>query len=905
MNVLHKTARATMKRNSVRTGVTILGIILSAALFTAVTTFCSSIANYLWKTYSYEYGTSHVKAKWMDEETYERICEDSRVESVWSLGSLGYAKIENTKGTLPYLLVVTADANPLEEGSFCLLEGRLPKDATEVMVPAALIEQEGKSFEIGNELTLELGLRTGEEGDVKWFVNTIFDSATGEVLGETLESIDQKVYLTITGVYDAGNYKTSDGSMGYRLITGQKGVTEKIAVRDIFIKIKNPAKNLLNFCQDHFEEDYKSYQWRYIINEEILMFSGYFQYNNIGITILWIAILMLVVIIVGSVMLIYSVFSISIGERTRQFGLFSSIGASKKQLRAMVRYEAFVIATIGTPIGIVLGISGMWLTLSLIGDKFKAFQDSIYDLTLHVSVWAIAAAIFLSYLTIFISAWIPSVRAGRVSAIEAIRQNQDIRVGKRKIKISKLFIKIFGTEAALARKYYGRDRRKYRTTVLSLMVSIVMVISVGSLNLYIDRTFQANFMGLHEYDVSALCPYAMTNEIMEEISQLSSVEKAAFLVQNSGSIFPDEEIKADYNQMTDFHYLTEVYMDDLSYKKMLQEQGIWELMQQRKEDEYPGVLLNMESYFEYGVDENGNPTRVMKEGQFLKEDAVKDDVIEINSWKKTTDFIYQSFSQKELSEIRRYDLAVNDNGEQVIRYTFVSAEDGSEYYRDFEPEKLKIGAMITTRPFGVDWYTSSAEMRVIYPLSQLKTANVSGNFYMKAPNSTEAIEDVNQVMKKYGYTLSILTDYQQEEKTARDAITVVKIFSWGFLVLITLVGIANVFNTVTSNIMLRRRDFAMLSSIGMEVRQRNRMLRFECLTFVCKALLFSVIPTGGILWVIKRIFGNVQETQIIVSWSIISGVLIGIVVVVFLSLAYAVGKMKKEELLETLRREAI
>ncbi len=904
MNVLHKTVRETMKKNRVRTLVTIAGIVLSAALFTAVMTFCSSIANYLWKTYSYEYGISHIKARWMDEEIYEKICADERTEEVWSLGALGYAQIKDANGPVPYLFVTAADANPLDEGSIRLTEGRLPQNSKEAIVPAELIAREGETYAVGSELELELGLRTGTEG-IKWFVGSIFDPETQEVLGETLEPIGKTINVMITGIYESTEYKNvSNTIMGYYLITGSEGMTDEPFIRDIFIKIKNPAVNLKDFCDDMFEDGYEGLQWKYIINGEILMFSGYFKYSNIGTAILLIAALILVMVIAGSVMLIYSAFSISVGERTRQFGIFSSVGTSQKQIRAMVRYEAFAIATLGTPVGILIGIAGIWITILLLGDKIQAFQTSVYELNMHVTWWAIAAAIMLSYMNVFISAWIPSVRAGRINAIAAIRQSKDIRTGKRIVKVSKLFMKLFGAERVLARKYYGRDRKKYRATIFSLMVSMILIISTGSMNMYINRAFEGDLVGLHEYDVSVFIEAGvMTNEIMEEINQLDSVEEATFLMDNGIRAYPEEEIKADYDRIMENSSVRLVYMDDLSYQRMLEENGIREEMEQKKTDGYPGVLLNKAFYFEEETDEQGNLTRLEIEGKFLMEDAVGEDVLRMDVWSSDTGKFDELFSEEEGKELRRYDLIVNDDGERVIRHTFVSAEDGSEYYKDFAPDTIEIGAFISRYPFGMD--KSQREMRVIYPLSQCPDSKMYGFLYFKAPESTRALEDVTRIMEANGYTPDRFSDYQQEEKVGRDTVTVIKIFSWGLLILISLIGAANVFNTVTSNMMLRRRDFAMLSSVGMEVRQRNKMLRFECLTFIVKACIYSVVPTAGALWIVKRIFGNLQEGTIMIPWTMIGYMVIGIVVIVYLSLGYAAGKMKQEEMLENLRREAV
>ena len=107
----------------------------------------------------------------------------------------------------------------------------------------------------------------------------------------------------------------------------------------------------------------------------------------------------------GSILLIYNAFSISVSERTKQFGLLSSIGATKRQLLRSVLFEALFLSVIGIPLGILAGIAGIGVTLELTKNMFMSFlqynTDAVMDL--YVSKAAVAAATLVGLITVLIS----------------------------------------------------------------------------------------------------------------------------------------------------------------------------------------------------------------------------------------------------------------------------------------------------------------------------------------------------------------------------------------------------------------------------------------------------------------------------------------------------------------------
>ena len=145
--------------------------------------------------------------------------------------------------------------------------------------------------------------------------------------------------------------------------------------------------------------------------------------------------ILITVIAIGSILVIYNSFAISVSERKKQFGMLSSVGATKKQIKKAVIYEGAILGIIGIPLGIISGVGGMGVTLKIVNNLLQPlFNDNLlnWELKLVISWEAIIIAIFLITITIYLSVIIPARRASKISPIEAIRQNDDIKIKSKK-----------------------------------------------------------------------------------------------------------------------------------------------------------------------------------------------------------------------------------------------------------------------------------------------------------------------------------------------------------------------------------------------------------------------------------------------------------------------------------------
>lgn len=869
MNIMNKVTLQSMKKNKTRTIVTIVGIILSVSMVTAVTTIVTSLQNYLYETAVYENGSWHGMFQNISFEKGEEIAQDDGVADTVYTQYIGYAKMEASKNDFkPYLYVIGGNDETFDTLPIHLTEGRLPKNDAEIILPNHLENNGGVSYKLNDVLLLPLGDRMSD--GYKLFQNNPitgeYDDKGNIIVSddETLETNTLKQY-TIVGFYERPSFENFTAP-GYTAITFSD-LSDKSALYDVYYTMKNP-QDVMGFSDNYYFKDGLGGS----TNNEVLMYQGVSQYDTYNSSLYGMIAILIVIIMMGSIALIYNAFSISVSERTVQFGLLSSIGATKKQIRKSVRFEALVLGLIGIPIGILAGIGGIGVTFFLLGDNLKTFTTSVAggdSVQFHMSVsWiGIAAAVVIACITLAVSVIKPAFRASRITAIEAIRSSKDIsdrKADRKNHKTSKITYKIFGLPGVLAKKYYTRSAKKYRATIISLFMSIVLFVSASSFILYLTSSVN-NVYYRADYDITATISsdYADSKkEVIQEVRNLGSVDKASSSVMSNFLVENGEELLSDEGKAA----LMEKYgfdsFEDLSVDMFL-------------------VGFDYETYENYVTSLGLNP-----------EDLGENDVILYglgqtidykNGTVKSYDFLKDTVKTVEFSR-RTYNVDTD------------TYEKGEEY-------SFNVATTAESMPFGYNG-RDSVSSNVVYGV-----VRENSDIFKDTEGTVIFIDsnDYEKTEKELGEISEIASVYNAaaEIENSRALMMVINVFAYGFIVLISLISVTNVFNTIVTNLKLRQRDFAMLRSVGMTKGGFRRMMIFECLIYGTKALLFG-IPVSFLitLWIYSSV--NVTwDGGLLIPWSAYGIVIVSVFIVVLISMVYAMSKINRNNLVETLRKDSI
>lgn len=871
MNVLHKVTLQSLRQNRTRTLVTIIGIILSTAMLCAVTTFVTSFQQYLLNQEIYASGSWHVGQKNMTYAQYQELSQAQGVEESVYLQHLGYAQAEGSLNEYkPYFYVLGLSATGTNLLPLHLTQGRMPTSPNEIVLPQHFLDTTAQHYQVGDTITLELGQRMSGGFPLDQSNPYSLEDT------ETLENTQARTF-TVVGIcqrWGMENYSAP----GYTAFTAADLNLSGETVCDVYLSLAD-ASQAYDFQQQHqLEED----------NGNVLMYAGISQYGNFYSVIYRLAAIVLVLIIAASVILIYNAFAISVSERTRQFGLLSSLGATKKQLRRMVRFEALALSAIGVPLGILSGIVGIGITLHVLGGLFATLRsESTIPMELHVSWLGVLVAVVLGVVTVLLSAWIPSRRATKVSAMEAIRQSQDIHGTKKLVRPSLLTRKLFGLPGVLGVKYYKRSAKKYRTTVFSLFLSVVLFVSASSFSSALTQSVGGAFGG-DTYDLRlSFAPSELDvtpQQFNQQIRNLNSVDNAALVVEFSlmGAYRP-EALSQEMQELTQpiggtvYTPMTLSFVDDDTYQALCQE---------RKLD--PASTS--------GIAFDGITTFDDQQEKFVHLNQLG-----------VSSLSMSAVTFDELANHYHGSPVQGEKGTVQVPYYDVDTEESTLYPLDEVAHFIPMDVTLVE----TDWpyfLSNGGNVTVLYPLSQLESFPLDaseGSYYsyMLASDHQQAEKDIQALRSTHGLSARGLRNYAASQESDRNMITIINVFAYGFIALISLVAMTNVFNTISTNVILRSRDFAMLQSVGMTRREMLRMLGFECILYGTRALLFGIPVSIFLSYLIVDSINQGYPLPFQIPWIPLGIACLSVFVVVFATMAYAAGKLRKQQLVEALKNE--
>ncbi|MFA5675294.1 MAG: FtsX-like permease family protein [Christensenellales bacterium] len=841
MNVFNKVTLQALKKNRTRTAVTIIGVILSIAMITAVTSFISSLQNYIIQEYIYRSGDWHAKFKNVDAAFAEKVTADEKVRVASVIQNIGYAMYDNGQYEKPYFYVAGLDDTAFGSMGIHLTNGRLPQNSNEILIPEYILADDGMTYKPGDTLTLSIGSRISYEG-------AELDQSTPFLWEEESFLPKSENAYTVVGICERAGFEDYS-SPGHTLVT--KTDAEQRGGLDVYVSLKTPAK-----IYDYVEETAGGFGVDY--NREFLRYYGVSANDSFNTVLYSLGAILISLILIGSVLLIYNSFAISVSERTRQFGILSSVGAAKKQIRRSVLFEGVCIGVIGIPLGIIAGAGGMGITLRLIGDITKSMFWGNTDLSLHLSCPAVVAAAVIGSVTILISAYIPAKRAAKKTPIDIIRQADDIKIKPKEVKTSKFAGLLFGVEGTLALKNFKRNKKRYRSTVISLFVSIVLFVAASAFCMYLT---QATKMTIQDtgYDISF------------SASQNTLVSKSRYL--------------SLYDRMKTAQGVTQsAYSNYIYCSAPVQKSDI------------------TERYFDYFY--GGDMT-----GLFLGISIHFIDDITYRQYIESLGFSPDDFGLAQ----GKFLAAAKAEGydPEASRTISIDIFNNNEITLDITEGlySQKISLIVTdAMPYGV-FQSPVNGVAVFAPYSDIAKLNIPketyNNFsmYFSSNDPAKSFAEMEVMVKDAGIADYYLYDVTEPLAHNRNIIFVVNIFTYGFVILISLITIANVFNTISTSINLRKRELAMLRSVGLGSRGFNKMINFECIFYGLKALLYGLPVSAALTYFIYKAVLSGADVSFVLPWSSIAISVFGVFFVVFVTMLYSTNKIKKANITDALRIE--
>ena len=865
MKILNRITVQNLKMNKKRTIVTIIGIALSVALICAVTSFAVSFQKAMIDREIKTSGNWHISINDISEENLKYIENNVKVKQIAYNQEIGYIQLENSENeNKPYGYIEALDETSLNNMGLMLTAGRLPENENEILIPEHLKTNGHVDYNIGDKITFDVGNRMIEgeklnqnnpyytDEDIQFQLeNNMMTEENLLTQKETFTPIETKEY-TVVGIIERPNFEPYSAP-GYTMITKLDKLEEGKSI-GMTILLKNPS-DAYDFVQ-YLEDDLQISNVD--TNSSLLEYLGVFGSNGTITFVIGIITVVIVIILLTSAFVISNSFNISLTEKTRELGMIASIGATSKQIRKSIFFEGAILGLISIPLGIIIGVGAIGIVLFIVNNIINSGVEPLIDnfnLTLVISWPAIVIAILISIIMIAISLIRPSIRAGRISPIDAIREKSDIKITNRqlkkqkkngnKIKEYKITKKLFGIEGVIARKNFNRSKKKYRTTIFSIFLSIVLFISMTSV---MDSLFSVSSLRVQEtgYNLRVYSGTDNNNEAEEYFSKIEKLDgiKEYAIISTAEIGINQDIINPDSSFYSDIMYL--YALNDECYNNYIKELGL-----QYNDIKDKAILYD---------------TRVMR----VQED----------------------------NKIRRFDCnLLNVNEGDYIDYG--TLDENHDLHID---GKIQIGVRTTKLPMDSIFADNTAPVLIVSNEFMKKFDYTVDIMYIDAKDPYELQNEIANI--DYDNNGNIY-NFEEQARADNNMSLIISIFLYGFIAVISVIGITNIFNTVTTNMALRNREFAILKSIGMTSKEFKRMINYESFIYGIKALIFG-LPVGVLLsYLIYNITGTVYETEYHLPISAIIISIIFVFVIIFITMQYSARKTKNQNIIETIRKENI
>ena len=848
MSILNRLTIKNLRLNKKRTIVTIIGIILSTALMVGIGLLFSSFQDLMIRDtigYSGKY-----EAKYNDVDLIKLNDIKNKNFTYFYEKPIGFSKIESSNEYKPYMYITSVNREYFDE--LKLIEGDIPKNENEIVISNHVITNGGLDYKVGDIVTFTYGSRN-INGDI-----TLANS--GFVDGETLTNEGTHTYK-IVGIVERSNFESYSAS-GYTTFT--LDVNSDKGNANLYVMF-NKNKKIIKQSEELAKE--LNYNGDINYNSTLLALYGESTYGNVMSSMGGMMIIMLSLVSIGCIIVIYNSFAISVMERKKEFGLLSSIGATKRQLSHTVFFEAVFVGVIGIILGILGAYIGIGCVILIINNLISDMLE--YKLHLVTNPLFIIIPVIFMIIVIGVSAFIPSRRASKVSPIEAIRQNDDIKINKKKIRTSKLVLKLFGIEGEIALKNIKRNKKKYRVTIVSLFISIVLFISFSSYMNYTLNT-ASSVMGEVPYDYQI--SYFGDDNNKEALDKINEIVKSSDVKEYVSYSVGNLSIIGDY-------IYSDEYLD--FYKSAYGDDGIKALNNLKYQSIYI-LVLDDNSYNKYkkliGLD--------------------KDSVILLNRFKGV------SYGNNKRVN---YDIPVINNGN--INIKICNFDDDEENVDTTKYCNKNIdNIFVTNKSFDlIEEFSYMDDFKLIVNKKLYDSILDGGTDFTQfniISDNTNNIDKLTKELDKYNNVNYI--NIKESMKQTNNLILVVKILMYGFISLVTLIGVTSVFNTISTSMALRKREFAVLRSIGLTRGGFNKMLFFESLFFGMKSLIFALPVSIGVTILIHYSLADmVSISTIIIPWKAIIISIVSVFIIVLLTMMYSSSKIKKHNIIEQIREENI
>lgn len=810
--VIAQLAKRSLKANRNRNVIAILAIVLTTLLFTALFTLALSINDaYQQANFRQVGGYAHGSFKYLSEAQFNELKDDKLIRSY------GLRRFVGMPSEAPFNKAhVEVSYSDTKNAKWMYVnpeQGQLPKEGTrEAATDTRVLGLLGVEPELGAELQITFDV-DGEETTETFVLSGWWEFDPAIIASHVLipESRAEEIF-------DHLGTQSKDGMTGTYNMDVMLGSSFHI------------ERDLIEILNRHgFQNEGRSKEG-FVATGVNWGYTGAKFAENIDPMTAIMMIVLLIIIIFTGYLIIYNVFRISVTTDVRFYGLLKTIGASGRQLKRMVRKQALFLSVIGIPIGLLVGYAvGVLLTpvilkhLNGVSHQSLAVNPLIFICS---SVFALA--------TVLLSCARPGAMAARVSPVEAVRYTESSS-GKVQLRKSKGKLSL----PRMAWANLGRSRSKTMITVISLSLAVVLLnLAVTftngfDMNKYLSHMVADFIVADDDYFQVGGPLWNKDMEVTEEV--IADIQKQDGIVEG-GRIFGQTSTVQEFVSEDFYRSKWTYWMDEATLDERVAEME--RLPDGRVSDQ--AQLFGMErSPLDKLTVIEGDISKLYEDGgQYIAAVYSADDygnAIMSSHWAKLGDRVT-------LRYVEEFEYYNPDTGEiyDPGELTTETVYSRPVTYQDKEYEVVALVGVphtLSYRFYGSDEFVLNAE-------TFIQDTGTKVIMQYNFDTTDEAERPMEAFLSKYTTTTQADFDYESKQTYAEEF----ESFRSMFLLLggvlcavIGLVGVLNFLNAVLTGIIARKREFAVLQSIGMTGKQLKGMLVWEGLYYTLGAVTLSLM----------------------------------------------------------------
>ena len=842
-NVLTKLAFVFIKKHKLRTISAGIGIALAAIMMTVIVVLATSMTSSMVASAEQKYGRWHVMCENLTEEQLSAMESDELIESVCYIQNKGYINILSpTNPAKPYIHLAAVSENYPEYLNCNVIQGRMPQNNTEIAVTAQYINDYAGSA-IGSSFVFDVGTRISvDTGNILWQNS----SYLGE--GEQVISTGQPQTFIVVGVIDNASSIEYGFSPGYTMLTG--GIDAIGDNTKTYLQLNNLSASL-NKLTNYLSEE------KIIYNTQLLNYLGVTGGENFQTIISALVVVLIAIIGIASFVLIENSLMTSSDERNKQFGILFSVGMTRLQTIKMYLTEVLCTGILAIIIGVLIGIAFAHLCFPALGNIIASASYLDLSLKVSINVLYLFIVILVSLGILIVAALYSSFQTLHGAAITKIKAGENIKLPKTKAK-TKEKTYAFSVELNFVYSSFKRYHKKYSYMIFSLIFSSVLFVSAGLFSGYAENYIR-EIMPTAGYDiqVTARVPYSVSGTVYQNLAALEEVSASGKIYSmDAGYISLDGlTLDEDFQAYAQAHDITEVastylFIEDNCFYELFDKQNI-----------ISDSILIYESLTYYN------------DGQ-----------------EKTYNMFYGNDMQ--------FNLLYMDSSQRAAYY-----QTGDLHNNSTDIPIIAVRASSEDFPLELSWLKEAHGVYLIIPISRLqefsKEMPTVMQMYFCAANHTTTASKMRQIGEENNWSISV-TDISEGFEKEQSTYAMVELFAIIFTILISIVSIINAFNSVSANLLKRRKEFAVLQSIGMSGRSLYKIIAYECL-MLCAIVVIATGCFAPIISAILSISFPVAHYKFIFPWRDIL-IAAGFLLCIFVcSTIYPLYRIKRQNIIQTIK----